>query len=57
MNYTLLVDWGQTQIYLYCNPSVTGGDCCHSGLSGIALQEGFPTRFACGNDNSTVSDP
>jgi len=21
-----------------------------SGLSGIFLQEGFPTRFACGND-------
>jgi hypothetical protein len=23
---------------------------CHSGLSGIFLQEGFPTRFTCGND-------
>lgn len=29
---------------------------CHSGLSGIVLNssEGFPARFACGNDNFIV---
>ncbi len=33
------------------------GGVCHSGLSGINLQEGFPTRFACGNDNSNNFQP
>ncbi len=31
---------------------------CHSGLSGIFLcfSEGFPARFACGNDSQLNTD-